>query len=211
VGEYFYNVVDNRLWIGALGSPQEISLAQLFELTYAEAQLQKTIVGSPSGDGLIIGALYKITDKGSNGLILQAIDIDKFSNYCDELIASPEEHIPAIYDFDNDVLTYPSVPTYKEYEGLLTQTSTNAPTEINNLNQLSGLITWSRDSNGIYIGTLTGAFPANKTHCYAQVSNNLVVISFTRLSDNEVYVTTYDGGYNDGILNKFSFKIRVYN
>jgi hypothetical protein len=108
VGEYFYNVVDNRLWIGKLGGVQEIITAQLFELTYAEADLQKTIVGSPSGDGLIIGAKYKITDKGDAGIILTAIDLDKFSFYGDELLASPAEHRACIYDFDNDVLSYPS-------------------------------------------------------------------------------------------------------
>jgi len=108
VGEYFYNVIDNRLWIGGVTEPIELILGQLFELTYAEAELQKTIVGSPSGDGLIIGALYKITDRGDAGLILQAIDFDKFSFYCDELIASPVGQQAAIYDFDNDLLSYPS-------------------------------------------------------------------------------------------------------
>lgn len=156
-GEFFYNIPDNRLWIGGEDDIVEIPLSQVFEMTYAEAQLQKNIDGSPSGDGLVIGAIYKITDRGNNGLILTAIALDKFSNYCDELVASPEEHIPALYDFDNDVLTYPC-ECGGIIMGVLNQAGSNDPTAVLGKNDF-GTPTWTRINTGIYTLTINGAFP----------------------------------------------------
>jgi len=212
VGEFFYNVVDNRLWIGKLGGAQEISTAQLFELTYAEAELQKTIVGSPSGDGLIIGALYKITDRGDNGLILQAIDIDKFSNYCDELIASPEEHIPAIYDFDADVLTYPSGANYKVYLVNVEQTSTNDPTSVL-LDNTIGTITLTRNSQGNYRANSTALFTSGKTTCTLGTGRFTCVIKTDIVNTSTIIFQTADltDTLQDDLLQDNLLEIRVYN
>lgn len=218
VGEYFYNVADNRLWIGKLGGVQEISTAQLFELTYAEAELAKTTFGSPSGTGLIIGALYKITDRGENGLILQAIDVDKFSNYCNELIASPEEHIPAIYEFDNDVLTYPSGANYNSYVALLNQTGTNAPVATT-LNDAIGGGVWSRIptilgvfGNYDYKFTPTTPFDATKTFVN-EVSNSLTGVAYgTYIDDfNQNDGCVYIREVPDSTLHNAPIEIRVYN
>jgi hypothetical protein len=156
-GEFFYNIPDNRLWIGGEDDVIELFVPQVFEMTYAEAQALKDIDGSPAGDGLIIGAIYKITDKGDDGLILTAIALDKFSNYCDEIIASPVSHIPALYDFDNDILTYPC-ECGGIIMGVLNQSGSNDPTAILGKNDF-GTPTWNRINTGIYTLTINGAFP----------------------------------------------------
>lgn len=214
VGEFFYNVIDNRLWIGKVGGVQEIPTAQLFELTYAEAFDQKDINGSPAGDGLIIGALYKITDKGDNGIILQAIDLDKFSFYGDELIASPEEHRACIYDFDADLLTYPSGANYKVYTALLTQTGTNAPTAVVLENTL-GTISFAYSAVGGYNITSSSLFTLNKTFFIITNNSSLeYALIYTYSNASTLSITISDiltaTGLNDLLLNT-PIEIRVYN
>jgi len=193
--EIFYNLADKKLWIGGIGEIIPISTSIIIELTYAEALALKDVNGSPVGEGLIIGAKYKITDKGDDGLLLTAIDIDKFSTYVDELIASPVGIRSAIYDFDNDVLTYPSGANYKSYVALLTQTGTNAPTATIVYNDLSGNPTWSYTSVGIYKATLTGQFTSGKTVAFIAGSQQSVSPQTTTVkmiyveNTNDVYVT----------------------
>jgi hypothetical protein len=50
----------------------------------------------------------------------------------------------------------------KVYRALLTQSGTNAPVATVLENTLGGTLVWSRLNQGVYRGTLTGAFPASK-------------------------------------------------
>lgn len=47
----------------------------------------------------------------------------------------------------------------KIYKALLTQVGTNAPTAVVQKNTLGGTLVWTRQSTGVYRGTLIGAFP----------------------------------------------------
>ena len=58
------------------------------------------------------------------------------------------------------------------YHASLVQTGTNAPVATVMSNSLSAGITWARTGVGVYTGTLTGAFTANKTSVIVQ-SNQL--------------------------------------
>jgi hypothetical protein len=60
------------------------------------------------------------------------------------------------------------LPTYTKYIALISQSSTSAPTVIE-LENTIGPIVWTRNSTGIYYGTLTGAFTLDKT--YVMLSN----------------------------------------
>lgn len=51
----------------------------------------------------------------------------------------------------------------KRYVANLTQTSTNAPVATVLENSLGGTVVWTRSTNGLYIGTLAGAFTVGKT------------------------------------------------
>lgn len=52
----------------------------------------------------------------------------------------------------------------KVYRALLTQTGTDAPTVTVFENTLSGALVWTRNSTGVYYGTLVGEFPVAKTY-----------------------------------------------
>lgn len=217
-GEFFYNLADDRLWVGGINGIVEIQLSEIFELTYAEAQSLKDINGSPAGSGLIIGAIYLITDKGDSGLILKAIDVDKFSFYADELIGSPVGQRACIYDFDNDLLSYPAGANYKIYTALLTQTGTSDPVASVLEDDILGGI-WTRVPTVLgplgqfdYKFTPTVAFDADKTFCPA-VGDAITGASFGTYidnfnqNDNCLYIRQVadDTFYNTPI------EIRVYN
>lgn len=105
---------------------------------------------------------------------------------------------------------------YKSYVALMSQAGTDDPTAIELENSL-GNIVWTRDSVGIYYGTLSSTFPIDKTFILSiqgsgydtEVLNggggdpyNLV-----RLNDNVLILSTT----GDAILNYSPIEIRVYN
>jgi len=90
----------------------------------------------------------------------------------------------------------------KVYRALLTQTGTDAPVATVLENTLGGDVVWTRDTVGIYIGTLTGAFPADKVFCYIQGTIDgdnfdgggaVQLFTANRGSDNTVRVCTLIG------------------
>ena len=106
------------------------------------------------------------------------------------------------------------VVPYKKYVALMTQTGTAAPTVIV-LENTIGDIVWTRDSTGIYEGTLTGAFTLDKT--YAMMSVVLVdgIVNVFRFSDDVVRVATTNlknpnANHHDNHLSKNTIEIRVY-
>jgi len=107
-----------------------------------------------------------------------------------------------------------TLPTYKIYTALLTQSGslpTSAPTAIVLENNLSGPIVWTYNAAGFYVGTLIGAFTANKTACI--ISGIYIGSSQAiRKDDDTVHVFTNDtlGGV-DNKLEETTLEIRVYN
>jgi hypothetical protein len=105
------------------------------------------------------------------------------------------------------------LPTYTKYIALISQTSTNAPTVIE-LENTIGPIIWSRKKTGEYIGTLSGAFTANKT--YAMISNvepNGVVRIETALNYIQIITTNLHDPtavLHDNHLKDNTLEIRVY-
>jgi len=105
------------------------------------------------------------------------------------------------------------LPTYKKYVALISQSSTSAPT-VHELENTIGPIVWTRSAVGNYLGTLTGAFTANKT--YAMISNvepNGIVRIGTGL--NFISIITTDlhnptAALHDSHLKNNTLEIRVY-
>lgn len=79
-----------------------------------------------------------------------------------------------------------SPSAYKVYKAILTQATTSAPTALVLENTLDTLITWTRSDTGQYVGTLTGAFTANKTF-----SHNLAAKTMTPVFTTAGIVTGY--------------------
>jgi hypothetical protein len=96
---------------------------------------------------------------------------------------------------------------YKSYVALLSQTGTSAPIAIVLENSI-GDIVWTRNSAGIYSGTLLGSFIQDKTWCMITVPTNDYSgsIALGRHDDNTVraYFTEAIGG-------EVQIEIRVYN
>jgi hypothetical protein len=102
---------------------------------------------------------------------------------------------------------------YKVYAALLTQSGTSAPVATVLENTLGGTVVWTRSSTGIYIGTLSGVFTLNKTHCTGTPSTHPSLLALDSNSVNSFSVATEDssGVLFDSYLVKTPIEIRVYN
>jgi len=102
---------------------------------------------------------------------------------------------------------------YQRYIALISQTSTSAPTVIE-LENTIGPIIWTRKATGEYVGTLSGAFTANKT--YATISNSLAdgIVMITTTANDITIITTNlhspTAAKHDSHLSKNTIEIRVY-
>lgn len=97
-----------------------------------------------------------------------------------------------------------------KYHVLLNQSGTSAPTEVDFDNQF-GAITWSYVGVGNYLGTVTGAFPDNKT---SVIINNYVKDGFVkawRSSNNTISINTFDDSLaaSNDILNDTAIIIEI--
>lgn len=107
---------------------------------------------------------------------------------------------------------------YKAYVALLTQSGTNAPVATV-LENTIGNIVWTRTSPGIYIGTLTGAFPIEKTFIMAIVGGSGYDTAVLNGGGGEIYnvyriddsLITINNVGGDDQLNNTPVEIRVYN
>ncbi len=102
----------------------------------------------------------------------------------------------------------------KAYRAILNQTGTAAPVPTVIENTLGGAVVWAYEGPGIYSGTLSGAFPANKV--FATIGDspfgNVVKTLVYRANDNSLEVSTADAsseGVNGGLFN-VPIEILVY-
>ena len=105
---------------------------------------------------------------------------------------------------------------YKVYTALLSQTGTNAPTATVLENTLGGTIVWTRNLQGEYYGTLTGAFTLGKTYVTIVNGSSIDVIPLyyqtVRISSNVVRIISSKGtAQTDSLISEMSCEIRVYN
>jgi hypothetical protein len=106
------------------------------------------------------------------------------------------------------------LPTYTKYIALISQSSTADPVVIE-LENTIGPIVWTRNSTGIYYGTLTGAFTLDKT--YVMLSNvELDSIVMAKRGNNDfIQIDTTNlhsptAAHHDDHLKKNTLEIRVY-
>jgi len=107
------------------------------------------------------------------------------------------------------------LPTYTKYIALISQISTLAP-EVIELENTIGPIVWTRNSTGIYYGTLTDMFPdPDKVYIIInQVALNSIAIAYYSSNDIVGIETTNlhspTAAYHDSDLSKNTLEIRVY-
>lgn len=104
-------------------------------------------------------------------------------------------------------------PPYKIYTALLTQVSNIFPPASTVLeNTLGGTIVWTYNAAGFYIGTLTGAFPANKTACIISGIYQGTAQAIRKNNDTiHVFTNNNLGVGVDDVLSETTLEIRVYN
>ena len=109
-----------------------------------------------------------------------------------------------------DLMSAAGGASYDVYTALLTQTGTSAPTATVLENTLGGTVVWTYNAEGSYIGTLTGAFTADKTAIFTGGFDGFY-FSY-RGSANTVTILTYDETLTlaNDYLNKNPIEIRVY-
>jgi len=109
-------------------------------------------------------------------------------------------------------------PRYKVYTALMSQSNSDNPV-VKVLHNTLGNIVWTRDQEGIYIGTLSGRFTHNKTVCFATPGsydgNSVGEINMCTVDVNTVQITVYDtsGGNTDFLTGgafEVSIEIKVY-
>ncbi len=103
----------------------------------------------------------------------------------------------------------------KVYRALLSQIADNAPTAIVLENTLGGTIVWSYNAIGIYDGTLSGAFTADKTflliHEQDDFPDDQRLAGISRVSANVVRIQTAQAGtLGDSLITNISVQIAVY-
>ena len=103
---------------------------------------------------------------------------------------------------------------YKVYTAIIQQSGTNAPVATVLENTLGGTVVWSRNTNGVYYGTLTGAFAFNKTVCFATSASanatNKIGIGITNANFVTLRATNSVDVESDGVVGDLSIEIRVY-
>lgn len=129
------------------------------------------------------------------------------------------------YDQTNGGLSYKQtngqledIQNFKSYTATLTQAGTAAPTATPvNAGEAEylGAIVWTRSAVGTYVGTLAGAFTADKTIIVVTPSDPLKPASAVRTDANTVTLktaaeTTGTLALADGCLSGASVEIRVY-
>ena len=111
-----------------------------------------------------------------------------------------------------------STKRYKVYSALLTQSGAdNGPSAVVLENGI-GNIVWTYQTFGAfgrYVGTLVGAFPADKTWLSITPTQNPIesFFSIERVDDDQIVVSTANGGgsgFIDDVLLNTPIEIRVY-
>ena len=127
-------------------------------------------------------------------------DSDKTKNYL-------------ISELKNYILNGLDVRPYKVYAALLSQTGTNTPVATVLENTLGGTVVWSYIGTGLYLGTLVGAFPIEKTQLFLQNTGGHQANYY--INDNNidyVAIATSEIDTNvNGLLLNTPIEIRVYN
>ena len=129
----------------------------------------------------------------------------------DLLIGTDVENQNETKNFSIQGLIDLAIP-YKIYNAVLTQSGNLAPVATVLQNTLGGTIVWTRDSEGVYLGTLAGAFTTNKTLVQATNSTDKInkVVS---QNVNYIQLSMFDTAMQDYTddFTKLFLEVKVYN
>jgi hypothetical protein len=102
---------------------------------------------------------------------------------------------------------------YDLYAAIISQSGTSAPTATVLQNDLSGAVVWTRFDVGVYVGTLSSAFPANKvivTYGY-DFQGSATLVFGGRTGNNTIQLMTADtAGASIDLDGDITLRVEVY-
>ena len=128
----------------------------------------------------------------------------------DVLIGTDIENANETMNFTIQSIVDLAIP-YQIYNAILTQSGVSNPVATVLQNTLNGTVVWTRSEEGVYLGTLAGAFNPVKTLVQASSSTRKLT-EIANYSSNFVEITNRSittGSPADGIT-KMSVEIKVY-
>jgi len=129
-----------------------------------------------------------------------------FATYLSELTEATAlgtgDRVPVLESSTVKYVDGAELTPYLKYVALLSQSGTSAPTATVLENTLGGTVVWERNDVGSYTGTLTGAFPADKTFFPAQIAGAGYVRNYiTYNTESDHYIRFYNT--TDDVLSVF--------
>ncbi len=109
---------------------------------------------------------------------------------------------------------------YKRWQGLVSQSGTSAPTAVVLVNELDDDLVFSYFDQGVYLATLSAAFPEGLTHSpnsatvvWSLGQDEAFVLGAARYTSDSVAITsgTLANSAQDGYLYSTYVEIRVYD
>lgn len=180
---------------------------------FIAAELVPSLVESDEGE-----SRFTFADGTDEGDIQDVIDAYTFTEPAEVL--SPLAALAALVPSGGGVDELRgAVIQYKEYVALFSQTGLTDP-EVTELKNAVGEVVWTRESEGVYVGTLAGAFPPgrtvspNKFQMLSPPTASDLAMSVSVVTEDSVSVetTTYStGAFIDGALDATLVEIRVYD
>jgi hypothetical protein len=173
-----------------------------------------TSFGSITNDPLVIVTndveKIRVLNSGNLGIgtssPTEKLDVAGNGKFSGTVTASPAELETELATLGQ--VTAASSRPYKVYTALLTQSGTNAPVATVLENTLGAVPTLSRNATSSYSIITSGLFTSNKTFVIINQTNNSTRITANVTSTSNIGVETPT---LDGVLNKTSIEIRVYN
>ena len=221
----FENVVDDNLLIGSQSIANAVNPPVQGTAVQITAKMVK-VTNTTGGDG---GILTQSAVVGSI-LFIQNLTLANIYVYpkSGEQIIGNVTNAPFVLPSGNALMLFctvagewsalsnaPASLGYLEYMAIIEQSGSAAPTATILNNTLGAVPVWTRNGTGSYQLSLTGAFQAAKTVCFANgdynsENNPTVSCDATSMAPDAIQVFTLStiGVQADG--NKFSFNIRVY-
>ena len=100
---------------------------------------------------------------------------------------------------------------YLEYVATLSGfTDGNGPSTVTVLkNTFGGPVVWARAIEGLYTGTLTGAFPTAAKISASIIAGGIYLFIFDRLDDNTIYFGSYAGFVNPTDITNSATPVRI--
>lgn len=220
LGQAFLVNVDSVVYAYTRGSGATLVMSRNKELVYVTESVSEVVTASGTGlvaftstEGDVTGSaainpnyiqtVTSVDGGDSSGLILG----DNSGVRATLVVTTDYSEMDAIVEASA------SSASYLLYTALLSQSGTDAPVATVLENTLGGTVVWTREDDGQYRGTLSGAFPFETTVIFMMNTSGSLASQLTAFPADGDSVLVYSGSsgsLSDEQLSSTSIEIRVY-